>query len=274
MAIELEGFTRSTFTHDGETRDVYRRGNGPGVVIASEIPGITPQVMRFAERVAAEGFTVFLPQLFGTPGAPVYMPKALGVMARACISREFAVLEANQSSPITDWLRALCRHVHESVGGKGVGAIGMCITGNFALTLMVDPRVVAPILCQPSLPIPIGSARRAGMHISDADLETVKQRCAGGAKLLALRFTHDPLCPGERFETMRRELGDAFEGIEIDSSPGNPWRIKRAAHSVVTNDLVDETGHPTRKALDRVLAFLRERLRDEQESRVGTPDAP
>jgi dienelactone hydrolase len=138
----------------------------------------------------------------------------------------------------------------------------MCITGNFALSLMVDPVVVAPVLSQPSLPFPMGSVRRAGMHISDGDLETVKQRCAGGAKLLALRFTHDPLCPPERFEAMRRALGDGFEGIEIDSSAGNSWGIKRTAHSVVTNDLIDEAGHPTRQALDRVLSFFRERLQD------------
>jgi dienelactone hydrolase len=262
MAIEIEGFSRTPFTHDGETRDVYRRGEGPGVVIATEVPGLTPPVIRFAERVAAEGFTVFLPQLFGTPGAPLQFSTALKILAKACISREFAVLAANESSPITDWLRALCRHAHESVGGKGVGAIGMCLTGNFALTLMVDPTVVAPILCQPSLPFVIGKKRRAGMHVSDANLAVVKQHCANGAKVLGLRFTHDFMCPAERFESLRQALGDGFEAIEIDSGPGNPWGIKRAAHSPVTNDLVDEAGHPTRQALDRVLSFLREKLRD------------
>lgn len=262
MALEIEGFTRTTFAHDGETRDVYRRGTGPGVVIATEVPGLTPPVIRFAERVSAEGLTVFLPQLFGTPGAPLKFTTAIGVLARACIAHEFSVLAANQSSPITNWLRALCRHAHESLGGKGVGAIGMCLTGNFALTLMVDPYVVAPILCQPSLPFVIGKKRRAGIHVSDADLVKVKKRCAEGQKVLGLRFTHDALVPPERFETLRRELGDAFEAIEIDSGPGNRWGFKRKAHSALTNDLVDEAGHPTREALDRVLAFLREKLLD------------
>ncbi|HMY16939.1 MAG TPA: dienelactone hydrolase family protein [Polyangium sp.] len=262
MAVDIEGFTRTPFTHNGETRDVYRRGEGPGVVIATEVPGLTPSVIQFAERVAAEGFTVFLPQLFGTPGVPHSFPTALGVIARACISHEFRVLAANESSPITDWLRGLCRHAHESVGGKGVGAIGMCLTGNFALTLMVDPFVVAPILCQPSLPFAMGKKTRAGMHISDANLAIVKERCAKGTKVLGLRFTHDFMCPPERFESLRQNLGDAFEGIEIDSGPGNPWGIKRIAHSVVTNDLVDKEGHPTKQALDRVLGFLREKLRD------------
>ncbi|MDI1479594.1 dienelactone hydrolase family protein [Polyangium sp. y55x31] len=261
MAIELDGFKRESFTHDGAEKDVYRRGSGPGVVIMTEMPGITPSVIRFAERVAAEGFTVFMPQLFGTPGKPLSMPYALTELARACISREFAVLAANESSPLVDWLRALCRHVHAELGGKGVGAIGMCITGNFALSLMVDPTVAAPVLSQPSLPIGLGAARRAGMHISERDLAAVKERCAAGAQVLAMRFTHDALCPGERFVSLRKELGSAVETIEIDSGPGNRWGLPQRAHSVVTNDLVDEAGHPTRQALDRVLAFFTERLR-------------
>ncbi|HZF56777.1 MAG TPA: dienelactone hydrolase family protein [Polyangiaceae bacterium] len=259
--MTLEGFTESAFSHEGSTRTVYRRGSGPGVVIMHEIPGITPPVAAFARRVADAGFTAVMPVLFGTPGKPLSTPYALGQLARACISREFAVLAARQSSPITDWLRALCRSVHAELGGKGVGAIGMCLTGNFALSLMVDPVVMAPVLSQPSLPLPIGRERRAGLHISDEDLAVVKARVAQGACVLGMRFTADPKVPAERFEHLRAELGPGFEGIEIDSSKGNLHGISEKAHSVVTTDLVDREGHPTRVALDRVLSFFEERLK-------------
>ncbi|MFO0591429.1 MAG: dienelactone hydrolase family protein [Polyangiaceae bacterium] len=260
MSNDLQGFERFPFTHEGSTRDVFRKGSGPAVVVMTEIPGITPQVIAFAERVVAEGFTVFMPHLFGPPGAPFTVGGVLSQISRCCISHEFSVLAAHASSPITDYLRALCRHAHEECGGPGVGAIGMCMTGNFALSLMVDPSVMAPVLSQPSLPFGLGKDRRAGLHLSPSDLVTVKKRCEAGVRVLGMRFTHDPLCPGERFETLRRELGPSFEGIEIDSGPGNPWGLKRAAHSVVTNDLVDEEGHPTKKALNRVLGFFREAL--------------
>jgi dienelactone hydrolase len=260
MELDLPGFTASPFTHEETTRTIFRRGKGPGVVIMTEIPGITPAVKAFAERVVAEGFTVFLPHLFGPPGKAMSTGYAVAEIARVCISREFTVLAARGSSPITTYLRALCRSVHAELGGKGVGAIGMCMTGNFALSLMVDPVVMAPVLSQPSLPFPIGKERRAGLHLSDADLAVVKQRAAAGVTVLGLRFTNDPTCPGERFARLREELGEGFEGIEIDSSPGNPHGLKRGAHSVVTNDLVDEAGHPTHTALLRVLAFFRERL--------------
>jgi dienelactone hydrolase len=259
----LAGFGSFPFTHDGATRTVYRCGGGPGVVIMHEIPGITPEVAGFARRVADAGFTAFLPHMFGTPGKPLSIPYALGQIARACVSREFRVLASGESSPITEWLRALCRHAHAECGGPGVGALGMCLTGNFALALMVDPSVMAPVLSQPSLPFGITAAHRAALHVSAAELREAKQRAEQGCGVLGLRFTHDPMCPGARFATLRREFGDRFEGIEIDSGPGNPHGIARTAHSVLTKDLVDAEGHPTRAALDRVLGFFRERLRTE-----------
>lgn len=258
--MSIDGFRETKFAHDGVGRTVYRRGEGPGVLVMHEIPGITPEVAGFARRVADAGFSVALPHLFGTPGKPLSIPYAVGQLARACISKEFHVLAAHHASPITQWLRALGRSLHAEVGGPGVGAIGMCITGNFALALMLDEHLLAPVLTQPSLPFVLGAERRAALHISPEDLATVKQRVAAGACVLGMRFTHDPMCPGERFDTLRRELGAGFEAIEIDSSRGNPHGIPRTAHSVLTNDLVDREGHPTRQALDRVLAFFRERL--------------
>ncbi|MCA9299073.1 MAG: dienelactone hydrolase family protein, partial [Phycisphaerales bacterium] len=206
------------------------------------------------------GFSVFMPCLFGTPGKPVSALYSVSQIARACVRREFSVLASRGSSPITHWLRALCRHAHAEIGGNGVGAIGMCITGNFALALMVDPVVMAPVLSQPSLPFAMTPGMRAGLHLSDEDLAIVKERVAGGCPVLGMRFTNDFMVPGARFERLREELGAGFEGIEIDSSPGNAHGIPITAHSVVTNHLVDEVGHPTRDALERVIGFFRERL--------------
>jgi dienelactone hydrolase len=259
--MPLTGFEATTATHEGVTRTVYRRGTGPGVVIIHEVPGITPTVAAFARRVAGAGFTVFMPHLFGVPGKPMTPAYAMAELARCCIRKEFAVLAARKSSPVTQWLRALCRAVHGELGGRGVGALGMCMTGNFALALMVDEAVMAPVLAQPSLPFPIGAERRCGLHLSDSDLSRVKARVANGSvRVLGLRFTADRMVPRQRFARLRSELGTGFEAIEIDSSRGNPHGIPVTAHSVLTHDLVDVEGHPTREALDRVLAFFREQL--------------
>lgn len=258
----LDGFTESTSTFDGKSRSVYRLGSGPAVLVLSEIPGITRSVADFARRVADLGCTAVLPSMFGTPGrepSPGYLAQSV---SHACVSKEFATWARNQTSPITTWLRALARAEHERCGGPGVGVVGMCLTGGFALAMMVDPVVAAPVLSQPSLPFVLSKGHKADVNLTPADLATVKARCAAEPDLcvLGLRFTGDRLAPGERFATLRRELGDSFVGVEIDSSPGNPHGIRAAAHSVLTEDLVDEPGHPTREALDQVLELFRSRL--------------
>ena len=256
----LEGFAESTFTHDGVSRRVFRSGTGPAVIVIHEVPGLHPEVIAFGRRVVHAGFTVYMPSLFGSPGKPFGWGYTLRSIVPACVSREFTTLALDRTSPITGWLRKLAAEAHAECGGPGVGAVGMCFTGGFALGMMVDETMLAPVLSQPSLPFPVGHRRKASVGISDADFERVKERAAQGACVLGLRFTADPAVPHERFEALRRELGDAFIAVEIDSSSGNPHGIKKRAHSVLTLDLVDEPGHPTRAALEQVLAFLQERL--------------
>jgi dienelactone hydrolase len=256
----LPGFQASTFTHDGISRQVFRAGIGPAVIVIHEVPGLHPEAIAFGRRVIDAGFTVYLPSLFGTPGKPFGWAYTMRSLAGACVAREFATMATDRTSPIISWLRRLAADAHAECGGPGVGAVGMCFTGGFALGMMVDETMLAPVLSQPSLPFPVGKRRKASVGISAADFERVKERAAHGACVLGLRFTADPAVPPERFETLRRELGNAFIAVEIDSSRGNPHGIKRRAHSVLTLDLVDEPGHPSRAALEQVLAFLQERL--------------
>lgn len=260
MTDSLADFTKEPFEADGTTHDIYRSGSGPAVIVISEIPGITPHVAGFARKVVNRGMTAVMPHLFGTPGRDMSMPYAMQSLTRVCISGEFNKLATNKSGPVVNWLRALARAEHERCGGPGVGAVGMCFTGGFALGMMVDDSVVAPVLSQPSVPFPFGAKRKAALGISEDELARVKERVAGGACVLGLRFTGDPMAPGDRFETLRRELGDGFIGVELDSSKGNSHGHPSAAHSVLTEHLDDRDGTPTREALDQVLTFFAERL--------------
>ena len=270
----LSQYAKTVFTHEGRAKTVYVRGKGPAVIVMHEIPGITPQVIRFADWVVDAGFRVYMPELVGIAGREVSWRYMAESMARVCISREFKLLAAHESSPITDWLRALVRHAHEEAGGLGAGAIGMCITGNFALALMMEPTLMAPVLSQPSLPAGIDADHRAALHLSPQELACVKQRCARGDKVLGLRFRGDPMCRAARFETLRRELGDGFEAIEIDDVHANPDTVLPTPHSVVTNHLIDRAGEPTRAAADRVIEFFRERLlKPPRVKRVATKGA-
>jgi dienelactone hydrolase len=259
-AAALEGFTQGSFEADGKRRTVYRAGTGPAVIVISEIPGITPQVADFGRKVVAAGCSVVMPSLFGNPGRPASGPYLLQSMGPACVSRQFSAFALKRTSPITVWLRKLAAAEHERCGGPGVGVVGMCFTGGFALAMMVDDIVLAPVLSQPSLPFPLSRKFKADIGISEADLARVKERTSQGTCLLGLRFSDDPFCFEARFATLKRELGDAFIAVEIDSSPGNPHGHPKQAHSVLTEHLQDLEGTPTRAALDQTLAFFREKL--------------
>ena len=245
MSDVLPGWERQSFTAAGYRRETYRRGTGPGVIVVHEIPGITPKVAAFAEEVVDRGFTVVMPDLVGTVGRPRTESYLMRSALRMCVAKEFTTMATGRTSPIVAWLRALARRLHAEVGGPGVGAVGMCFSGGFALGMMVDDIMVAPVLSQPSLPFPFGAERKADLGLSPDDLATVIDRAADGCQVLALRFDADPLV-GDRFATLRNAIGDAFVAIELPSP-------SKQAHSVLTEDRDDAS-------VERVLEFLEERL--------------
>ena len=253
----LADFDHRQVSLQGKTKLVFVSGTGPAVIVMSEMPGITPYVSRFARRVRDAGFTVWMPQLFGVPGRPLTMGYALGSMVKGCVAREFRAFAANASSPVTQWLRALAAHAHPLSGGKGVGAIGMCFTGNFALSMMLEPAMLAPVMSQPSMPL--GNA--SGMHIAPDELQAVKVRLVReDLTVLAYRFAGDALCRAERFAAYEGAFGDRFDGRVLDDSSANPDAPMKTPHSVVTLHLIDEAGQPTRQAVDDILGFFRKRL--------------
>ncbi|QGG94441.1 dienelactone hydrolase family protein [Actinomarinicola tropica] len=265
----LTDFEHSTFTHAGKERRVFRLGTGPAVIVLAEMPGITPEVAAFARRVAAIGCTAVVPHLFGVPGRDPYARGrvALGIdMARsivpACISREFTVWATGRTSPVVSWLRALAAREHQLCGGPGVGAVGMCFTGGFALAMAVEPVVVAPVLSQPSLPLVIGRRPRAAASIDcDPDeLDVVAGRCAAeGLTVLGLRFEGDGLVPEDRFTFLSEQLGAGFVAVSLPDASANPDAVG-SPHSVLTEHLIDAPGELTRDALDQVLDLFRTRL--------------
>jgi len=258
-APALDGFSRSSFSFDGMTHDVYKGGSGPAVVIVHEIPALYDKVIAFGRRIVEAGFTAYLPSMFGKVGGPMNYADSAMSIPRLCISREFRFL-TDSAPPAVTWLKALAAQAHSECGGKGVGAIGMCYTGGFALAMAVDSSVLAAVMSQPAMP-PQLPLLGAPVGVNKRDLATLKRRTdTDGLKVLGLRFTGDPSCTAERFKRLSKEFGESFEGVEIDSSRGNPYGIARTAHSVLTLELRDEDGHPTKAALDKTLALLSSQL--------------
>ena len=243
--MSIPGWDHSAFTHDGVTHATYRKGSGPVVVVVHEIPGITPKVLEFAERVVAQGFTVVMPLLVGEVGRKPSGSYIASSMRKICISREFTTMAMHKTSPIISWLRALARQMHSEVGGVGVGAVGMCFSGGFALGMMVDDIMVAPVLSQPSMPFAVGTNRSADLNLSPSDEARIVERAQAGCQVLGLRFTGDKLV-GTRFDSLRKLLGDAFVAVEFESTT-------KQDHSVLTEQIQEE-------GVTRVLEFLKLKL--------------
>lgn len=260
----LEDFARREITLDGATKTVGVSGSGPAVIVMTEMPGISPQVARFARWVRAAGFTVYMPSLFGRDGAIPSAEEGAAIFRHACVSAEFRAFASNASSPVTQWLRALARQAHGECGGPGVGVIGMCFTGNFALSLMLEPAVLAPVVCQPSLPLD----DPAGIEMAPDELAAVRRRLeAEDLTVMAYRFDGDSFCRAQRFAAYTAALGPRFVARILLDHAANPnpppffAQHVRSPHSVVTVHLIDEQGQPTLVARDEILAFLATRLR-------------
>lgn len=223
MTHSLARWSAGSHTHDGRTYPTYRQGSGPGVIVIHEIPGLTEGVIGFAQELVDAGYTVVLPHLFGHAGRPFSTVDTLAIFPKLCVSREFTTWRTGETTPLAGWLRSLASHLHDELGGPGVGALGMCFTGGFALAMMVEASTVAPVLCQPSVPFAVGRERSADLNLSPGDQEIVKARCAAGGRVLGLRY-RDDFMVGSRFDTLTRELGDAFIRVEF---PGR-------GHSTVT----------------------------------------
>jgi dienelactone hydrolase len=244
--MHIAGWDQSSFTHEGVTHPTWRKGTGPVVIVVHEIPGVTPKVIEFAERVVNEGFTVVMPLLVGEVGRGPSGAYIAQSMAKVCISREFTTMAMHKTSPIISWLRALAHQLHNEVGGIGVGAVGMCFSGGFALGMMVDDIMVAPVLSQPSLPFAIGGGRAADLNLSESDQARVVERAQAGCQVLGLRYAGDKLV-GTRFATLRKLLGEAFIAVEFAST-------SKQDHSVLTEQIQPE-------AIERVLQFLHDKLK-------------
>lgn len=247
MSRPLDGWDRQSFTAAGLRHDTYRRGSGPGVIVIHELPGITPSVIRFADEVVERGFTVVMPDLVGTPGEDVSVRSLVTSSLTMCVAREFTTWALDRTSPVVAWLRALARRMHGELGGPGVGAVGMCFSGGFALGMMVDETMVAPVLAQPSLPLVRGNGAGAGnLGLSPDDEAEVVRRAAAGCQVLGLRYAGDRFVGDARFANLRDRLGDAFVAVELPSS-------NRRDHSVLTE-------HRDDIAVEAVLDFLVDKL--------------
>jgi dienelactone hydrolase len=255
-AAEAKDYVGAPFASDGISHDVYRKGDGPSVLVLHELPGVDRRTIAVAERVREAGFRVVVPVMVGPAhddSSPLDMLANLG---RICVSREVVALGRRRTSPIVGWLLALARSEAQAGGHDRVGVVGMCLTGGFAIGMAVDPLIGVAVASQPGLPIAwsvfgLLPGQKCDLGVSDRDLVALRGRRDGGDLCIrCLRFERDRISPRERALRLREELGDAAVYDEIPN---------RAEHSVLSIGATENDPEAT-AALDRTLDLLKERL--------------
>lgn len=253
-------FSRREFRWGGLAFPVLETGDGPALIVMHELGGPNAFFIDFVRKLVAHGYRISLPVFFGTPDRPPGRFDSLVNLGRLCIRREFAALHAGDSGQVSDWVRALARTLQTDQGP--VAVLGMCFSASIALAALIEPALTTAVLSQPSLPAGKSPIKRADLHLTDNECKRLAQRAADREiEALALRFTHDGLCPEERIGALRELLGEQVQCLAIDSSPGNRHGIRPRAHSVLTREFVDQPGHPTREAWERVVEFLDLRMK-------------
>lgn len=247
----LEGYDKRTFaaplsSGHSVSHDVYSKGDAAAcVVIIQELPGIGPETLSLADTFVERGFRVVLPHLFG----PLGRVSMVGNIVRVfCLRREFKLFEKNASSPIVDWLKALCRDLLDNQAASGVGVIGMCLTGNFAISLMADESVLAGVASQPSMPLNDQTA----LHMSSAEVDAARTRLDQHGPMMALRFEEDKLCTARKYDALEQAFNGDKRRIDLVTLPG-------PGHSVLTLDFI-KGGQPAQEALENVLGYFNDKL--------------
>ena len=250
MANGLENFDIKDMAFQGrERRIIVSKSSGPPVVILHEVFGVTESLMAFAEMIQAAGFRVYMPVLFGSP-EPKKMNAAgiaKGTAEFLCVQHQFRVFSSNDSGPWADWLRYLADWASSDSGHAKVGAIGLCLTGNFALSMAVNDKVAAPVLGEPSLPFLVD-----GLHLTPDELDKLKQRVAEGLEVRAYRYVTDKKCKAALFLKLESELAPGFTGTTLPTM--------EKLHSVFTEHLRDADGQLRHDKVQEVIDFLRSRL--------------
>ena len=247
----IKGFEKSQFSSDAidgkpAAFDVYTKGEGPVVVIIQELPGIGMETIELANRFVEKGFRIVMPHLFGPLGRLSFLGNITRIF---CMRREFAIFSKNQTSPIVEWLKALCQDCRDKYNVSGVGVIGMCLTGNFAISLMADDAVLAGVASQPSLPL----FSQSSLHMSENEIAKVRERLEQHGPMLAYRFAGDILCTSTKFEALNNAFNDDRERIKLNTISGNK-------HAILTVHFSNREGSPTEEALGEIFEYFSKKL--------------
>lgn len=243
-------FTEAEKPFGDISHPVWFGGDGSPIILMHELDGFIPAFMELALKLS-ETFTVHAPVFYGEVGED-FGGLTGPIRAYFCMRREFEVFRLGRTSPIAGWVRDLAADIHHrSDGVKGVGVVGMCMTGGIVLATISHASVAVGVAAQPSLPLAlIGSPQRCqedlGMNPDD-----IQAAADSGTPVLTLRYGCDPICPAQRIASITRQ---------IPSASGPPDFLKgKWGHPTLT-DSFRRGRNVSDQAINETVSFLLKHL--------------
>ena len=242
--------TFSAFPSDSNKYfDVYvvesTKDESTPVLLLHELPGLNCKAIRFANLLAAKGYTVYLPHLLGEAGTDSSFTNSVKLM----FDSRWSVYSESEESEIVNQIEQLANKIHADSAAQ-IGVIGMCLTGTFPIAIMHNPGVGAVVVAQPATPLlSVGSSRKAALGISEARLQKAVDR--GDVPILGFRYQEDDwVSPGEKFVTLR----DKFKSDFIDCSiTEKELTLDLHEHSVLTEEYGNDESN---NRVDKTIEFF------------------
>ena len=185
------------------------KGKRPGIVLVHEWWGITDHIRNEARRLAAQGYTAFVADMYGD-AKTADNPKDAGMLAGSVMKNPDAMRARFNAA------RAQLQK-HRSVDPKKIGAAGYCFGGTVAHNMVRAGADLAGIVMF-----------HAGLATNTPAPKSVK------AKVLVLNGADDPLVKPDQIEGFKKDMAAAKADYKFVNYPG-------AVHAY-TNPAATETG--------------------------------
>ena len=181
----------------------------PGVLLFMEIFGVNGHIRSVADRIAAEGYVVLVPDLFHRTAPGIELD-----YNQASLERGIELMSAVRADQLLADLNAAHRTLKDrgDVGGRGIGAIGFCFGGHAAYLASAELPLAATASFY--------GGGVAGGPLAGAQQSTLARTPGISGRVLCIFGENDGYIPPSDVDAVRQALDAASVKHEVVVYPG------------------------------------------------------
>lgn len=189
------------------------QGPWPAVMLLMDAPGLRPELHRMSERIAAQGYLVWLPNLYWRIGREVSVgPTRHHPDEAANLATMMGYIRTLDNPRVLSDLQRLVGHLHADAlwNRSPIGLTGYCMSGRFA------------VLAAASMPEAVAcAASYYGTRLVTDDADSPHRHIGHTRGELYFAFAdHDPYAPPAVVQALREALAATPVRHRIEVYPG------------------------------------------------------